>query len=92
MNLRDIYARDMKVVPLNEEMRGTADTGLEYLLPLYELCCPYNGAVGVSVQYNILVLQVSDIKQVLDEYQTINPSLNACMAHSTVTAFNPPNT
>jgi hypothetical protein len=82
----------MKVVPLNEEMRGTAHTGLEYLRPLYELCCPYNGAVGVAVEYNTPVLQVSDIKQVLDENQTINQLLNACMAHSTATALNPPNT
>jgi hypothetical protein len=57
----------MKVVPLNEETRGTADTGREYLQPIYELCCAYNGAVGVAVEYNALVLQVSDIKRVLDE-------------------------
>jgi hypothetical protein len=67
LNQRDIYARDMKAVPLNEEMRGTADSGLEYLQPLYELCCPYNGAVAVAVEYHALVLQVSDIKQVLGE-------------------------
>jgi hypothetical protein len=57
----------MKVVPLNEEMRATANTGLEYLQPLYELCCPYKWAVGVAVEYNRLVLHASNIKQVLDE-------------------------
>jgi hypothetical protein len=67
LNQRDIYAQDKEVVPLHEEMRGTADTGVEYLQPLYELCCPYNWAVGVAVEYNTIVLHVSDIKQVLDE-------------------------
>jgi hypothetical protein len=57
----------MKVMSLNEEMKGTVGTGLEYLQPLYALCCPHNGAVGVAVEHTALVLQVSDIKQVLDE-------------------------
>lgn len=67
MNQRDIYAVDLKVVQLNEEMRATADTGLAHLQPLYELCCPYNWAVGVAVEYNTLVLQVSKVEQVLEE-------------------------
>jgi hypothetical protein len=49
------------------EIRSTVDTFLAYLQPVYELCCPYNRAVGVTVQYNRFLLHKNNIKQVLNE-------------------------
>jgi hypothetical protein len=67
LNQRDIYVRDVKVVALNEETRGTAVLASNIYSHFMSYAVHITGQWVSSVEHTALMLQVSDIKQVLDE-------------------------